>query len=230
MPQTVLATLREYLPNTEIFLMYGLTEAFRSTYLPPDQLDTRPTSIGKAIPNTEILVVNDEGKPCKPGEVGDLVHRGPTVSLGYWGQPELTAQRLRNHPFQPQELGSQEKVCYSGDLVTMDEAGFLYFVSRRDTMIKSSGFRISPTEVEEVLMASKKLQSAAVVGIPDDLLGQTIKAFVVRSENTELDIESLLSFCAERLPRYAIPKQVEILDRLPQTTSGKVNYSALRKI
>ena len=97
-------------------------------------------------------------------------------------------------------------------------------------MIKSSGFRISPTEVEEVLMASKKLQSAAVVGIPDDLLGQAIKAFVVRNENTELDIESLLSFCAERLPRYAIPKQVEILDRLPQTTSGKVNYSALRKI
>ena len=102
MPQTVLATLREYLPHTEIFLMYGLTEAFRSTYLPPEELDTRPTSIGKAIPNTEILVVNNEGQPCKPGEVGELVHRGPTVSMGYWGQPELTAQRLRNHPFQPQ--------------------------------------------------------------------------------------------------------------------------------
>ena len=229
MPQTVLATLREYLPNTEIFLMYGLTEAFRSTYLPPEQLDMRPMSIGKAIPNTEILVVNDEGKSCKPGEVGELVHRGPTVSMGYWGQPELTARRLRNHPFHPEEFGEQEKVCYSGDLVTTDEEGFLYFVSRRDTMIKSSGFRISPTEVEEVLMASKKLEAAAVVGIPDDLLGQAIKAFVVRGENAELDIESLLRFCAEKLPRYAIPKQVEILNKLPQTASGKVNYSALRK-
>lgn len=230
MPQTVLATLQKYLPNTEIFLMYGLTEAFRSTYLPPEQLDTRPTSIGKAIPNTEILVVNEAGQPCKPGEVGELVHRGPTVSMGYWGQPELTAQRLRNHPFHPQEFGSQEKVCYSGDLVTTDEEGFLYFVSRRDTMIKSSGFRISPTEVEEVLMASQKLQAAAVVGVADDLLGQAIKAFVVENEGTKLDIELLLEFCAQKLPRYAIPQQVEILDRLPQTTSGKVNYSALRTL
>ena len=228
MPQTVLAALRKYLPDTEIFLMYGLTEAFRSTYLPPEQLDLRPTSIGKAIPNTEILVVSDDGQPCKPGEVGELVHRGPTVSLGYWGQPELTAQRLRNHPFQPEEFGNLEKVCYSGDLVTMDEEGFLYFVSRRDTMIKSSGFRISPTEVEEVLMASNKLQAAAVIGIPDDLLGQAVKAFVVETENIELNTESLLEFCAEKLPRYAIPKQVEVLERLPQTTSGKVNYSALR--
>jgi acyl-CoA synthetase (AMP-forming)/AMP-acid ligase II len=228
MPQTVLTALREYLPDTEIFLMYGLTEAFRSTYLPPEQLDLRPTSIGKAIPNTEILVVSDDGQPCKPGEVGELVHRGPTVSLGYWGQPELTAQRLRNHPFLPGEFGDLEKVCYSGDLVTMDEEGFLYFVSRRDTMIKSSGFRISPTEVEEVLMSSNKLQAAAVIGIPDDLLGQAVKAFIVKSEVAELNIESLLSFCAEKLPRYAIPKQVEVLERLPQTTSGKVNYSALR--
>lgn len=229
MPQTVLATLREYLPQTQIFLMYGLTEAFRSTYLPPDQLDLRPTSIGKAIPNTEILVVNDDGQPCKPGEVGELVHRGPTVSLGYWGQPELTAQRLRDHPFHPPEFGNQEKVCYSGDLVTMDEEKFLYFVSRRDAMIKSSGFRISPTEVEEVLMASNKLQAAAVVGIPDDLLGQAIKAFVVKGEDTELNEESLLEFCTARLPRYAIPKQIEILDKLPQTSSGKVDYPALSR-
>ena len=229
MPQTVLAKLREYLPQTQIFLMYGLTEAFRSTYLPPEQLDLRPTSIGKAIPNTEILVINDDGQPCKPGEVGELVHRGPTVSLGYWGQPELTAQRLRNHPLQPAEYGNSEKVCYSGDLVTMDEEGFLYFVSRRDMTIKSSGFRISPTEVEEALMASGELQAAAVIGVPDDLLGQTIKAFVVASEGIELDTQSLLKFCAEKLPNYAIPKQIEVLDRLPQTTSGKVNYSALRQ-
>lgn len=229
MPQTVLATLRKYLPQTEIFLMYGLTEAFRSTYLPPEQLDLRPTSIGKAIPNTEILVVNDDGQPCKPGEIGELVHRGPTVSMGYWGQPKLTAQRLRDHPFQPSEIGNHEKVCYSGDLVKMDESGFLYFISRRDSMIKSSGFRISPTEVEEVLMASNQLQIAAVIGIPDDLLGQAIKAFVVKSDNKQLSIESLLEFCTAKLPRYAIPQQIEIIDKLPQTTSGKVDYSALRQ-
>lgn len=228
MPQNVLAALREYLPETEIFLMYGLTEAFRSTYLPPEQLDVRPTSIGKAIPNTEILVISDRGRLCQPGEIGELVHRGPTVSLGYWGQPELTAQRLKQHPFQPPELGDAEKVCYSGDLVTLDEEGFIYFVARRDATIKSSGFRISPTEVEEVLMASNKLQAAAVIGVPDDLLGQAVKAFVVENESTQLNIKSLLKFCSEKLPRYAIPKQVEVLDRLPQTTSGKVDYPALK--
>ena len=229
MPQNVLATLRKCLPETEIYLMYGLTEAFRSTYLPPEQIDLRPDSIGKAIPNTEILVVNDNGQPCKPGEIGELVHRGPTVSLGYWGQPKLTAQKLRAHPLHSSEFGNQERVCYSGDLVKMDEEGFLYFVSRRDMMIKSSGFRISPTEVEEVLMASDRLQMAAAIGIPDNLLGQAVKAFVVKNEGAELNLESLLEFCGEKLPRYAIPQQIEIVDQLPQTTSGKVDYAALKR-
>src|SRR5262249_27908031 len=157
------------------FLMYGLTEAFRSTYLPPEELDRRPTSMGKAIPDTEILVVNDDGRPCKPGEVGELVHRGPTVSMGYWGQPEATARVLRPHPFLPAELGSNEIVCYSGDLVTLDENGFLYFVGRRDALIKSSGFRVSPTEVEEALFQSGKVREAGVIGVPDPVLGQSIK-------------------------------------------------------
>src|SRR5262249_45848679 len=150
--------------------MYGLTEAFRSTYLPPEELDRRPTSMGKAIPNTEILVVNESGELCKPGEVGELVHRGPTESLGYWGHPELTDNVLRLHPFIAPELQSGEKVCYSGDLVKTDEEGFLYFVGRRDTMIKSSGYRISPTEVEEILFQSGLIRHAAVIGVPDTLL------------------------------------------------------------
>jgi acyl-CoA synthetase (AMP-forming)/AMP-acid ligase II len=128
---TTLARLRELLPGTRIFLMYGLTEAFRSTYLPPDELDRRPTSMGKAIPNTEILVVDETGRPCGPGEIGELVHRGPTVSLGYWGHQELTDRVLRPHPLAPAGLGPAEKVCYSGDLVKTDEEGFLYFVGRR---------------------------------------------------------------------------------------------------
>lgn len=229
MPQNVLATLRRALPTTRVFLMYGLTEAFRSTYLPPEELDRRPTSMGKAIPDTEILLINDEGQLCRPGEAGELVHRGPTVSMGYWGQPELTARVLRPHPFLPPELGSEEKVCYSGDLVKMDEDGFLYFVGRRDTMIKSSGFRISPTEVEEVCYRSGKVREVAAIGIPDDLLGQAVKVFTVPREGELMDPNDLLAFCAEKMPRYMTPKFVEVLDEMPKTSSGKIDYPALRK-
>jgi acyl-CoA synthetase (AMP-forming)/AMP-acid ligase II len=229
MPQSVLTQLRLLLPTTKIFLMYGLTEAFRSTYLPPEELDLRPTSMGKAIPNTEILVINDKGERCAPGEVGELIHRGPTVSMGYWQQPELTAQRLRPHPLLPPWLAERELVCYSGDLVKMDEDGFLYFVGRRDTLIKSSGFRISPTEVEEILLQSEWLQAAAVIGVPDEILGQAVKAFVVPKADIVLDVDALTLLCAEHMPRYMVPKQIESLDSLPETTSGKVDYPALRR-
>jgi acyl-CoA ligase (AMP-forming) (exosortase A-associated) len=229
MPQTVLNTLRQALSATRIFLMYGLTEAFRSTYLPPEELDRCPTSMGKAIPNTEILVVNEQGLPCKPGEVGELVHRGPTVSMGYWGQPEMTAKVLRPHSFVSPELGDCERVCYSGDLVKMDEDGFLYFIGRRDAMIKSSGYRISPTEVEEVLFQSGVVRHAAVIGIPDEVLGQSIKAFVVSKNGDGIDPNALLGFCAKKMPRHMVPKMIEVLDELPKTSSGKVDYPELRR-
>jgi acyl-CoA ligase (AMP-forming) (exosortase A-associated) len=229
MPQPVLATLRKLLPDTRVFLMYGLTEAFRSTYLPPEELDRRPTSMGRAIPDTEILVINENGGLCRPGEIGELVHRGPTVSMGYWGQPELTARVLRPHPFQLSEVGDVEKVCYSGDYVKMDEDGFLYFVGRRDTMIKSSGFRISPTEVEEVLFKSGLVKAAAVIGIPDEVLGQTVKAFVVGRDGEALAVEQLRDFCAANMPRHMVPKAIQVLDEMPKTTSGKVDYPALRR-
>ncbi len=229
MPQPVLTTLRKALPATRIFLMYGLTEAFRSTYLPPEELDRRPTSMGKAIPNTEILVINEAGKPCAPGEVGELVHRGPTVSMGYWGQPELTARVLRPHPFIPAGLGDVERVCYSGDYVKKDEEDFLYFVGRRDTMIKSSGFRVSPTEVEEVLFRSGMVRGAAVIGITDEVVGQSIKAFVVPRDGAAVSTDALLEFCAAQMPRHMIPKLVELIDELPKTSSGKVDYPALRR-
>jgi acyl-CoA ligase (AMP-forming) (exosortase A-associated) len=229
MPQTVLKVLQEVLQNTKIFLMYGLTEAFRSTYLPPEELDRRPTSIGKAIPDTEILVLNGRGRLCKPGEVGELVHRGPTVSLGYWNRPEDTARALRPNPLLPPEIGDSEKVCYSGDLVKMDEDGFLYFIGRRDTMIKSSGFRISPTEVEEVLFQSGAIREAAVVGVPDETLGQSIKAFVVPRDGEDINTEALLAHCARKMPRYMVPKAIVILAELPKTSSGKVDYAILRR-
>jgi acyl-CoA ligase (AMP-forming) (exosortase A-associated) len=229
LPLNILQRLRELLPASQVFLMYGLTEAFRSTYLPPEEIDRRPTSIGKAIPNTEILVVDADGEICGPGEIGELVHRGPTVSLGYWGHPELTERVLRPHPSPLPGLGDAERVCYSGDLVRTDEEGFLYFVGRRDNLIKSSGFRISPNEVEAALCKAGRLREAAVIGLPDPALGQFIKAFVVPQEGARLDAEGLLEETAALLPRHMIPKAVEILGSLPKTTSGKIDYPELRR-
>ena len=228
MPQKVLAMLRQVLPGTKIFLMYGLTEAFRSTYLPPEELDIRPTSMGKAIPNTEILVLNEQGVRCQVGEIGELVHRGPTVSMGYWGQPDLTAQILRPNPLLPPELGGRELVCYSGDLVKTDEEGFLYFIGRRDSMIKSSGYRISRTEVEEVLHHIEGVQEAAVIGIPDEFLGQAIKAFVVGKDGGHVDPSVLITICRERLPGYMVPRTIEIVATLPKTPHGKIDYPFLQ--
>lgn len=227
--QFVLSALRQALPTTDIFLRYGQTETFLSTCLPPEELDRRPTSIGKALSNTELLVVNDQGQLCQPGEIGELLHRGPIFSLGYWGRPELTERIFRPHPFLSPKIYGHEKVCYSGDLVKMDEEGYFYFVGRRDTMIKSAGFRISPTEVEEVLFQSGQVRGAAVIGVADEVLGQQIKAYVVSRHGSSVDPDRLLEFCAERLPRYMVPKSVEILDELPKTGNGKVNYPALRQ-
>jgi len=229
MPQNVLAALRKVLPTTKVFLMYGLTEAFRSTYLPPEELDRRPTSMGKAIPDTEILVLNQHGELCKPGEVGELVHRGPTVSMGYWGDREATDRVLRRNPLLPAELGDVERVCYSGDWVRMDEDGFLYYVGRRDAMIKSSGIRISPTEVEEVVFQSERVGHAAAIGVPDELSGQLVKIFVVPRNGERVDTEALLAFCEEKMPRHMVPRFIEVLEELPKTSSGKIDYPALRR-
>ena len=229
MPQSVLKTLRAALPNANVVLMYGLTEAFRSTYLPPEELDRRPTSMGRAILDTEILVLDENGQSCKPGEVGELVHRGPTVSMGYWGNPEATARVLKPNPLLTPETGDVERVCYSGDLVKTDDEGFLYYVGRRDGMIKSSGFRISPTEVEEVVFQSGKVRHAAAIGVPDELLGQAVKVFVVPRDGEPVNSDHLLAFCEDRLPRYMTPKFVEVLEKLPLTSSGKVDYPALRR-
>lgn len=229
MPQPVLATLRQLLAGTRIYLMYGLTEAFRSTYLPPEELDRRPTSMGRAIPNTEILVIGEDGRRCAPGEVGELVHRGPTVSLGYWGKPEDTGQVLRPHPFLPAEVPAHERVCYSGDLVRMDEEGFLFFVGRRDAMIKVSGFRVSPAEVEAVLFRSGQLREAGVIGLPDEMLGQSIKAFVVAKDGATVDEDALLAHCAGHLPPHMVPRAIEVVGALPRTSSGKVDYPALKR-
>ncbi len=229
MPQTLLRQLQDLLPSTDIVLMYGLTEAFRSTYLPPEELKSRPTSMGKPIPNTEILVINDSGNRCKPGETGELVHHGPTVSMGYWGHPDLTTQVLRPHPDPLPGHPNDALVCYSGDLVRQDEDGFLYFVGRRDNQIKSAGFRISPNEVEDVLCQVAPLRQVAVIGVPDTVLGQHLVAFAIPQENAgALDAATVLADCTSKIPRHMVPKKIHFVSELPMTSSGKVNYPALR--
>ncbi|MHC4549812.1 MAG: acyl-CoA ligase (AMP-forming), exosortase A system-associated [Planctomycetota bacterium] len=226
-PTETLGNIRDAQPHVDFFLMYGLTEAFRSTYLPPDQIDQRPTSMGKAIPETELFLVNEQGERCGPGEEGILVHHGPTVSLGYWNRPEDTARVLRPHPFVAPDRGGAI-VCYSGDRVRMDEEGYFYFVGRADAMIKSSGFRISPSEVEEVLMSSGVLAQAAVIGLPDPAIGERVHAICVVAEGQRTDRDALLTHCAEELPQHMLPRDVEFLPELPRSPNGKVDYKGLK--
>lgn len=224
-PEATVKRLAAILPSTQIFLMYGLTEAFRSTFLPPDEVARRPTSIGKAIPECEVFPVTADGRRAKPGEPGILVHRGPTVSLGYWRRPEDTARVLKPNPLRAAYEGA-DLVCYSGDLVVEDEEGFLYFVGRQDAMIKSAGYRISPTEVEDVLMSTGAFRQVAVIGLPDVWVGQKVCAVGV-ALNGAVDTAAVLKQAAATLPGHMVPARVDVVDVLPQTPNGKVDYKAL---
>lgn len=224
-PTNTVKQLRTLLPDTKIFLMYGLTEAFRSTYLPPEEIDRRPSSIGKAIPECEVFPVTEDGRRAAPGEPGILVHRGPTVSLGYWNRPEDTARVLKRNPLRSADVGG-EIVCWSGDRVVEDEDGYLYFVAREDAMIKSSGYRISPTEVEEVLMNTKAFRQVAVIGVPDEWVGQRVHAVAVADSNP-VDTTVILRSAAEVLPPYMVPRTIELVDALPVSPNGKVDYKRL---
>jgi acyl-CoA ligase (AMP-forming) (exosortase A-associated) len=221
MPVATLRKLRAALPKTQPFLMYGLTEAFRSTYLPPSEVDRRPDSIGKAIPNAEILVVRPDGTPCAPNEPGELVHRGSLVALGYWNDPVKTAERFRPVPGRDPALVLPEMAVWSGDTVRYDEEGFLYFVGRRDEMIKTSGYRVSPTEVEEVLYATGLVTDAVAVGVPHPTLGQAIVAVVAPVPGQEPDSARLLDECRKRLPAFMVPSRIEWRDQLPRNPNGK---------
>lgn len=229
MPKSTIARLRQSLPNTQVFLMYGLTEAFRSTYLPPDQVDVRPDSIGKAIPNAEIMVVREDGSPCAPGEPGELVHRGALVAMGYWNDPGKTAARYRPAPNRPQELVLPEIAVWSGDTVVMDEDGYLYFVGRRDEMIKTSGYRVSPTEIEEVLYETALVKEACAVGIPHPVLGQVIAVVAVASGTEPDPTQGLAAACKARLPSYMLPAHFEWRDSLPRNPNGKIDRSLLAR-
>ena len=229
MPGETLARLREKAPHAKPFLMYGLTEAFRSTYLPPEEVDRRPDSIGRAIPHAEVLVLRSDGALCDDNEPGELVHRGPLVTLGYWNNPEATAERFK--PLPPHlEPTAAERAVYSGDTVRRDAEGFLYFVGRRDDMIKTSGYRVSPTEIEEVLYANELIAECAAFGMPHDTLGEAIHLVVtlVAGATNETASAILLAECRQRLPAYMVPATITIYPGpLPRNANGKIDRRTL---
>ena len=227
MTPTLLGELRTLFPVAQPFLMYGLTEAFRSTYLDPHEVDRKMASIGKAIPNAEILVVRPDGSECDVDEPGELVHRGPHVALGYWNDEARTAERFRPYPGPAAGLAT-ELAVWSGDIVRRDEEGFLYFIGRRDEMIKSSGYRISPTEVETVLVRHPMIGEAAVFGVPDAVLGQRVVAFVTSFSTTSIvNVQEVDAYCNRELPSYMIP-EIRTVGELPRSANGKIDRGSLR--
>ncbi len=224
LPTDAVRRLRACQPQAHLVLMYGLTEAFRSAYLYPEKADSKPNSIGQAIPGAQILVLDEDGKPCRSGETGELVHRGPTVALGYWDDPEATAQVFRPNPVSPPGTPATERVVFSGDLVYRDDEGDLFFVGRQDGMIKTLGYRVSPDEVVDVLYASGEVAEAVVTAEPDDLRGSRIVAFVVL--RPEGDIERLRAFCSAEMPRYMQPERFEARSSITRTSSGKFDVRA----
>lgn len=229
MPYSLLQRLRAMFPNAKPYLMYGLTEAFRSTYLDPKEVDRRPGSIGKAIPNAEIMVVNADGKLCAPGEEGELVHRGALVSLGYWNDPEHTAERFRPVPGRPTQIPIQEMAVWSGDIVKADEDGFLYYVGRRDDMIKTSGYRVSSTEIEEVIFGTGLVEEAVAIGAPHPTLGQGIIVVAKPKGGGPLAQDGLLAACRRDLPLYMVPALFVERAHLPRNPNGKIDRPALAR-
>jgi acyl-CoA ligase (AMP-forming) (exosortase A-associated) len=229
MPRATLDRLRAIFPNAAPYLMYGLTEAFRSTYLDPSEVDRRPDSIGKAIPNAEVMVVRPDGSPCDPGEEGELVHRGALVSMGYWNDPERTAVRFRPAPGRPAEVPTPELAVWSGDVVRKDEEGFIYFVGRRDEMIKTSGYRVSPTEIEDEAYGTGLIGAAVAFGEPDPRLGQHIVLVVSPSRGRTVDADELARELRKRLPMYMVPQQIHVRDSIPTSPNGKLDRERIRR-
>lgn len=229
MPREILDKLRARVPSARPFLMYGLTEAFRSTYLPPEEVDRRPDSIGKAIPNAEILVLREDGSECAPDEPGELVHRGALVGMGYWNDAEKTAERYKLLPGRERGFQLPEYAVFSGDTVRRDAEGYLYFIGRRDEMIKTSGYRVSPTEVEEIVYASGQVGECAAFGVDSATLGQAIRVIVTAPEGAASpDPAALLAHCRATMPAYMVPAGFDVVPGpLPRNPNGKIDRKRL---
>jgi amino acid adenylation domain-containing protein len=221
LPVKHILMLRDIFPTARIYSMYGLTECKRCTYLPPKDIDRKPSSVGIAISNTEMWIVDEDGNEVAPGTVGQLVIRGATVMKGYWEKPEATAKKLKPGPL------PGEQVLYTGDYCKMDEEGYLYFVGRMDDIIKSRGEKVAPKEVESMLMNIPGVKEAAVIGVPDDILGQAVKAFVVLEEGVSFSEKQLQKECQSRLESFMVPKHIVTVPSLPKTDTGKIKKTGL---
>ncbi len=222
LPVEHIERLRDAFPWTQLYSMYGLTECKRTLYLPPEELDRRPGSVGIAIPGTEVWIEDESGKRLGPNQIGELVVRGSHVMQGYWNNPEATAKWYRPGRY------PAERLLYTGDLFKMDEEGFLYFVARKDNVIKSRGEKVAPKEVEQALYKLPGVVETAVIGVPDELLGQAIKAFVVCDQDQQLTEREVKRHCTQNLEDFMVPKHVEFRDSLPKNPSGKIDKLALR--
>lgn len=228
MPDALLTQLQGIFNKAEPYLMYGLTEAFRSTYLPPADLPRKRGSMGKAIPNAEIVVVREDGTLCGPNEPGELVHRGPLVSLGYWNSPEKTAERFKFDPVMPKGALLTPMAVWSGDTVKYDDEGFLFFVGRRDEMIKTLGNRVSPTEVEEAVYAlDPAIVDVAALGIPHPELDQAILVLVAMQHQEVVDTNAWLLQLKKALPSFMVPRVLLQKDSLPKNANGKIDRKLL---
>ncbi|MDQ3849836.1 MAG: acyl--CoA ligase [Actinomycetota bacterium] len=221
LPSTTAAALRRCFPEAQLYAMYGQTECIRVCYLPPEQLDSRPESVGIPIPGTEVWIVDEDGVEVPDGEIGELVVRGAHVMQGYWKDPSGTGLRLREGRW------PWERVMHTGDLFRRDAEGYLHFVSRTDDIIKSRGEKVAPREIEEVLHEAPGVAEAAVIGIPDELLGEAVEAHVAPQGAVVLDARQLRRFCAERLENHLVPRRVVIHDELPKSVNGKIDRLAL---
>lgn len=221
LPHAHITKLRQIFPATKIYCMYGLTECKRVSYLPPEMLDVKPNSVGRGMPNEEVYIVDEHGQRVGPGVIGELVVRGSNVMKGYWGLPEETSRVLKPG------LYPWEQVLYTGDLFKMDEDGFLYFVARKDDIIKSRGEKVSPKEIESVIYGLPGVAEVAVIGVPDAVLGQAIKAIIVPSDGKSLTENEVKRFCARNLEDFMVPKFIEFRSHLPRTASGKIKKTDL---
>lgn len=221
-PVAHIKAFRDIMPHVKIYSMYGLTECKRVSYLPPEEIDRRPDSVGKGMPNEEVFIVNENGERLGHGETGELVVRGANVMKGYWRAPEETAMRLKPGIY------PDEKVLYTGDLFRKDEEGFLYFVARKDDLIKTRGERVSPKEVENVLHEIEGIAEAAVIPVPDEILGNAIKAFIRMKDNHALSEQDILKYCSDNLEVFMVPKYVEFVDSFMKTSSGKIDKKVLK--
>jgi amino acid adenylation domain-containing protein len=222
LPVEHIRKLRALFPHVKLFSMYGLTECKRVSYLPPDQLDIRPTSVGRGMPNEEVYVVDENGGRVGPDIIGELVIRGSNVMKGYWELPDETAHCLKPGPL------PGEKVLYSGDLFRADEEGYLYFVGRKDDIIKTRGEKVSPREVEDVIYSLDGVAEVAVIGVPDPILGSAIKAVLTVRPGAQVTKQDVLRHCAARLEDFMVPKIVEFQASLPKTETGKISKRAIK--